>query len=86
MADERLRPRIKYSSERWRVERFATAGSTFELVVEVLGKPSSVMVVGSFRRLHHEASGVRNFKSDGPLRILMVGPLVEHDPAVTPEV
>ncbi len=34
----------------------------------------------------HEAGHSRDLEPDGPFWVLVVGPLVEHDPAVTPEV
>jgi hypothetical protein len=86
LTDERLRPCIEYSSERWGVDWLTTACSSLQLVVEVLRKTPRVMIVGSSCRLDNEAVSFWNFQSDGPFWILVVSPFVEHDPAVTPEV
>jgi hypothetical protein len=86
LTGEQPRPCIEYSSERWGVDGFTTACSSFQLVVEVLRKTPRFMIVGSSCRLDNEAVSFWNFQSDGPFWILVVSPFVEHDPAVTPEV
>ena len=49
-------------------------------------KPSRLKVISRLRGLDDEARDGRDFQPDGPLWVLVVRPLVEHDPAVTPEV
>lgn len=68
------------------VDGFAPDGFAFEPVVQGFGEPSCLKVISRLGRLDHEARVVRDLQSGRPFRVLVVGPLVEHDPTVTPEV
>jgi hypothetical protein len=86
VALEDARPFFKQSTKRWSPYRLASAGSALQLIVKLLSESPGVKIVSGFGRLDHEPLGPRNFDPDRPFRVLMVGPLIEDDPAIGPEV
>ena len=86
LSDGHLRPFGKDAPERRGVDRLAPVGLSFQPVIQALCEPSCIKVISRLGGPDDETLEGGNFEPDGPFRILMVGPLVEHDPAVTSEV
>ena len=85
-ANGHLGPFGKDLPERRGVDGLTTSSFAFEPVVQVLGEASCLKVISRLGRFDHEARQARDLQPNRPFWILMVGPFVEHDPAVTPEV